>query len=200
MAEPLTQLGVVALPLACVLASEASGASMFIAAFVAGLASQAGFREIGKHSIEFTEDWGQLFNFLVFFLFGLFVARDWAQFSFAVVLYAVLSQTLIRMLPVAIARRGTGLDRSTVLFMAWFGPRGLASIVLGLVYLESEAKLPGESTSRLAVMATVLLSIVAHGLTALPGINPYAAAIASLDEAAPEHETLDPGKQGAAGR
>jgi len=197
MAEPHTQLGVVALPLACVLASEASGASMFIAAFVAGLATQAGFREIGKHSIEFTEDWGQIFNFLVFFLFGLLVALDWAEFSFDVVLYAVLSLTLIRMLPVALALRGTGLSRSTVLFMGWFGPRGLASIVLGLVYLESEARLPGESTIRLAVMATVLLSIFAHGLTALPGINRYAAAIASLDNSAPEHRTVDSGKEGA---
>ena len=73
MDEPLTQLGVVALPLACVLASHASGASMFIAAFVAGLATQAGFREVGRHSVDFTEDWGQLLNFFVFFLFGLLV-------------------------------------------------------------------------------------------------------------------------------
>ena len=59
MAEGLTQLGVVALPLACVLASEATGASMFIAAFVAGLAAQAGYRDVGRHSVEFTEEWGQ---------------------------------------------------------------------------------------------------------------------------------------------
>ena len=113
MAEPLTQLGVVALPLACVLASEASGASMFIAAFVAGLATQVGFREVGKHSVELAEEWGQLFDFFVFFLFGLLVARVWTQFSFAVVLYGVLSLTVIRMMPVAIALRGTGLSRST---------------------------------------------------------------------------------------
>jgi NhaP-type Na+/H+ or K+/H+ antiporter len=197
MATPLTQLGVVALPLACVLAAEASGASMFIAAFVAGLATQAGFREVGKHSVEFTEDWGQLLNFFVFFLFGLLAAREWAHFSFAVVLYGALSLTVIRMLPVAIALRGLGLDRSTVLFMGWFGPRGLASIVLGLVYLESEANLPGESTIRLAVMATVLLSIFAHGLSALPGINRYAAAISSLDKRAPEHELVERDREGA---
>ena len=64
MAEPLTQLGVVALPLACVLASEASGASMFIAAFVAGLATQVGFREVGKHSVEFRRGVGTALRLL----------------------------------------------------------------------------------------------------------------------------------------
>ena len=190
MAAPLAQLGVVALPLACVLASEAVGASMFIAAFVAGLATQVGFREVGTHSVEFTEDWGQLFNFFVFFLFGLLVTRAWTHFSLAVVLYGVLSLTLVRMVPVAIALRGTGLSRPTVFFMGWFGPRGLASIVLGLVYLESETNLPGESTIRLAVMATVLLSIFAHGLTALPGINRYAKTIGSLGPDAPENQSV----------
>jgi NhaP-type Na+/H+ or K+/H+ antiporter len=193
MAEPLAQLGVVALPLACAIASEASGASMFIAAFVAGLATQAGFKEVGKHSVEFTEDWGQLFNFFVFFLFGLLVAQAWAHFTPAVVLYAVLSLTVIRMLPVAIALRGTGLSRPTVLFMGWFGPRGLASIVLGLVTLEHASDLPGESTLRLALMATVLLSIFAHGLTALPGITRYGRQIASLPKDAPEFQAVDAG-------
>ena len=188
MAEPLAQLGVVVLPLACMVASEAIAASMFIAAFIAGLAAQVGFRDIGRHSVEFTEEWGQLFNFFVFFLFGLFVTRTWAQFSFAILVYSVLSLTLIRMLPVAIALKGTGLNRSTVLFMGWFGPRGLASIVLGLVYLEREAILQGEPVIDLAVSATVLLSIFAHGFTALPGISRYATAIARLDDNAPEHE------------
>jgi NhaP-type Na+/H+ or K+/H+ antiporter len=191
MDAPLTQLGVVALPLACVLAAHASGASMFIAAFVAGLAAQAGFRGVGQHSVEFTESWGQLLNFFVFFLFGLMVARAWAQFTLPILLYAVLSLTLIRMLPVALALRGTGLQRSSVLFIGWFGPRGLASIVLGLVYLESEVRLPGESTIRLAVMATVLLSILAHGLTALPGMRRYARTVAALGPAAPERRPVD---------
>ena len=79
MAEPFHQLGLVALPLLCVMASEAVGASMFIAAFVAGLAVQVGFKEAGKHSVEFTEEWGQLLNLSVFFLFGLLVARQLAD-------------------------------------------------------------------------------------------------------------------------
>jgi NhaP-type Na+/H+ or K+/H+ antiporter len=191
MAPPLGQLGVVALPLLCVMASEASGASMFIAAFVAGLAVQFGFAEVGRHSVEFTEDWGQLFNYFVFFLFGTIVVNDWAHFTPAVLLYAVLSLTLVRMAPVALALGGTRLSRATVLFMGWFGPRGLASIVLGLVFLEQEAHLGGESTIRLAVMATVLLSIFAHGLSALPGIDLYARRIALLDKASPEHQALE---------
>ncbi len=181
-----TQLGVVALPLACVLAAHASGASMFIAAFIAGLATQVGFRKVGQHSIEFTEDWGQLLNNFVFFLFGLLVAQAWSQFSVMILLYAVLSLTLIRMLPVALALRGAGLQPSTVLFMGWFGPRGLASIVLGLFYLENAVSLPGEPTIRLAVMATVMLSIFAHGLSTLPGIRRYAAALAPLGPTAAE--------------
>lgn len=187
MADSCAQLGVVALPFACVVVSEPVGASMFIAAFVAGLAAQAGFSEVGKHSVEFTEEWGQLFNNFVFFLFGLLVTRHWSQFGVAIILYSVLSLTVVRMLPVAIALRGTHLSKPTLLFMGWFGPRGLASIVLGLVYLEGETGLPGEATIRLAVMATVLLSIFAHGLSALPGIAAYARAIAPLGEVAPEH-------------
>ncbi len=191
MAPALGQLGVVALPLLCVLASEASGASMFIAAFVAGLAVQFGFSEAGRHSIDFTEDWGQLFNYFVFFLFGTIVVGTLAHFTPAVLLYAVLSLTLVRMGPVALALRSTRLSKATILFMGWFGPRGLASIVLGLVYLEHEARLEGESTIRLAVMATVLLSIFAHGFSALPGINLYARQIAALDEAAPERQASE---------
>ena len=168
--------------------SEAVGASMFIAAYVAGLAAQVGFAPAGKHAAEFAEDWGQLLNFFVFFLFGLFVGRVWMNFNTSVVLYAAFSLTVARMLPVALALAGTGLSRSTLAFMGWFGPRGLASIVLGLVYLERQANLPGDSMLRLAVMATVLLSIFAHGLSALPGIDLYARRISSLHDGAPEFQ------------
>ena len=188
IAESFQQIGVVALPLLCVVASEIVGASMFIAAFVAGLAVQIGFKDVGKHSGEFAEEWGQLINLVVFFLFGMAVVRIWPQFSMASWLYALLSLTLVRMLPVAIALIGTRLSAASVVFMGWFGPRGLASIVLGLVYLEEEMHLPGESTIRFAVMATVLLSIFAHGLSAMPGIGLYARKVASLKADAPEHQ------------
>ena len=174
LADSYQQIGVVALALLCLAVSEIVGASMFIASFVAGLAVQVGFKDAGKHSVEFAEEWGQLFNLSVFFLFGMLVVRDWPQFSMGSWLYAVLSLTVIRMLPVAIALMGAGLDWASVAFVGWFGPRGLASIVLGLVYLEQEMNLPGEPAIRSAVMVTVLLSIFAHGLSAIPAIDLYA--------------------------
>jgi NhaP-type Na+/H+ or K+/H+ antiporter len=186
MASSWTQLSVVALPLLCMLASAAVGASMFIAAFVCGLAVQPGFRNASKHSVEFAEEWGQLFNLSVFFLFGLLVARAWREFNAVHLLYAGLSLTVVRMVPVAIALIGTRLSRPTVLFMGWFGPRGLASIVLGLVYLEQHTRQAGESTIRVAVMATVLLSIFAHGLSALPGIRLYTRKLGALPPGAAE--------------
>jgi NhaP-type Na+/H+ or K+/H+ antiporter len=190
MAHSAQQLGTVALPLLCLLASEATNASMFIAAFVAGLAVQVGFKEAGRHSVEFAEEWGQLFNLSVFFLFGLFVALGGSEFNLAHGLYAVLSLTVVRMLPVAVALIGTRLSRPTILFMGWFGPRGLASIVLGLVYLEEKLHHPGEATIRLAVMMTVLISIFAHGLSAVPGIELYAHKVSSLPPNCPETENV----------
>jgi sodium/hydrogen antiporter len=186
IAESFQQIGVVTLPLLCLVASEMVGASMFIAAFIAGLAVQIGFKDAGRHSVEFAEEWGQFLNLGVFFLFGMAVVRDWSQFGIASWLYALLSLTLVRMLPVAIALIGTRLSPASVVFMGWFGPRGLASIVLGLVYLEQEMHFPGELTIRFAVMVTVLLSIFAHGLSAMPGIGVYARKIESLAADAPE--------------
>jgi NhaP-type Na+/H+ or K+/H+ antiporter len=171
MAESFLQLAVVALPVFCLIISEPLGASPFIAAFVAGLFVRMTFVHAGKHSVEFTEEWGQVFNLAVFFLFGMMMAREAGGMGVAPVFYALLSLTVVRMLPVAVSLIGSGLDKSTIAFMGWFGPRGLASIVLGLVYLEQEKDLPGEHVTRLAVMATVFLSILAHGLSAAPGIR-----------------------------
>lgn len=182
MADSFLQLAVVALPAFCLIISEHVGASMFIAAFVAGLFVQVRFRDAGKHSVEFTEEWGQILNLSVFFLFGIMVWRELGLFSMGPFLYAILSLTIVRMLPVAVSLAGSGLDKITIAFMGWFGPRGLASIVLGLVYLEEEKHLPGEQITRLAVMATVFLSIFAHGLSAGPGIRLHARLVGPLDE------------------
>lgn len=186
-ADAFLQVGVVAVPLIGMGVSELVDASMFIAAFVAGLSVQVGFKEASKHSVEFTEEWGQLFNLVVFFLFGMVVIKNWPQIDARCWLYAVLSLTVVRMLPVAIALAGTRLSRATVVFMGWFGPRGLASIVLGLVYLEQEMKFPGESTISLVVILTVVMSIFVHGLTAKPGIGLYSRKVAALGAEAPEH-------------
>jgi len=191
VAESFRQVGVVALPLLCLLVSEMVGASMFIAAFVAGLTVQVGFKDAGAHSVEFTEEWGQVFNLSVFFLFGVLVLRDWPQYTWSVLLYAVLSLTVVRMIPVAVALMGTGLSPATVMFMGWFGPRGLASIVLGLVYLEQGMYLPGEHTTQMAVIVTVALSIFAHGLSAVPGIALYQRKLGRLAPNAPELQVVE---------
>jgi NhaP-type Na+/H+ or K+/H+ antiporter len=178
------KLGSLALPVLCMLISEAVGASMFIAAFVAGLATPRSGRLAG-HSIEFVEDWGQLINLAVFFLFGVLFASAWPDLRPVHVLYGLLSLTIVRMLPVALALAGSGLSAASVGFVGWFGPRGLASIVLGLVYLEHAFGVM-HPTIRLAVMATVLLSILAHGLSAKPAAARYARHVASLPDTAPE--------------
>ena len=186
VADSWNQIGVVVLPIFCALISEAVGASMFIAAFVAGLAVQLRMKEVGKHSVEFTEEWGQLFNLAVFFLFGILAARSFSRLEPSHVIYAILSLTVVRILPVAIALRGTRLSAPTIWFMGWFGPRGLASIVLGLVYLEQLTHQSIGTVIPLVVTMTVMLSIFAHGLSALPGIKWYARKIEGLDSNAPE--------------
>jgi len=186
IAEGFQQIAMAALPLLCLFVSEMVGASMFIAAFVAGLAVQNRLKEAEKHSV----DLGQLFNLAVFFLFGMVVVQNRLQFNATAWVYAVLSLTVVRMLPVAIALKGTRLNWASVVFMGWFGPRGLASIVLGLVYMEQELQLPGEPTIRLAVIATVVLSIFLHGLSAMPGIALYSRRLGALEASAAEHQEV----------
>lgn len=191
MAQPLQQLGVVVLPLLCAMASEVLGASMFIAAFVAGFAVQAGFRDVGKQSVEFSDKWGQLLNLFIFFIFGVLAAQSWLQFNLLGLLYAVLSLTVVRMLPVAICLIGTRLSTATVLFMGWFGPRGLGSIVLGIVSLERVSHGSQVPAVRVAVIMTVLLSILVHGLSAGPGASVYSRWIAGLPADASERAGKD---------
>ncbi len=180
ISESFQQIGIVTLPLLCLLISIVTGASMFIAAFVAGLSVQLTFNQADIHSADFAEEWGQLFNLSVFFLFGVLVMRNAPHFGLSFGLYALLSLTVVRMLPVAIALIGTRLSLPSVVLMGWFGPRGLASIVLGIVYVEENIHLSGEPTIRLAVIVTVMSSIFAHGFSATPGIHLYARKIKAL--------------------
>lgn len=129
------------LPLLCLQVAEMLDASLFIAALSRADGSdfiQGSWQ--AQHRIRRTV--GQFFNLTVFFLFGMLVMRGWSGFTTGYLVYAVLSVTVLRMLPVAISLIGTRLSRATVLFMGWFGPRGLASIVLGLVYLEQDLRFP----------------------------------------------------------
>ncbi len=76
--------------------------------------------------------------------------------------------------------------------MGWFGPRGLASIVMGLIFLEEKANLAGEAVIEMALIATVLLSIFAHGISAYPAINKYAQQVQSMGPNAPEKQDQAP--------
>lgn len=184
--QPLQQLGLLALALLCYIGAISIGGNGFIAAFTGGLLVKRGFEDAHFHASEFSEAWGQLLNFFVFFIFGMIVVDLIPLFNGAILLYALLSLTVIRMLPVAIAMVRAHLAPATVLFIGWFGPRGLASIVLGLIFLEQEVQLKYETHIVAAVAATVLLSIFVHGVTALPGIKWYARKVENLDQSAPE--------------
>ena len=105
--------------------------------------------------------------------------------------FAALSLTVVRMVAVAISLIGAGLRPASVVFIGWFGPRGLASIVLGLILVKKAAVIPGQEVIEGAVMATVLLSIVAHGLTTNLGIRLYTKRVGQLPDDAPEQEPND---------
>ncbi len=110
----------------------------FIAAFVAGLAYGAGSRQQEESAVEFTELQGSLLAVGVWTGFGLAVAGQllgpfWDPRAIG---YAILSLTVLRMAPVALAMVGLRFRRETVLFLGWFGPRGLASILFGIILLE----------------------------------------------------------------
>ena len=184
--EPLQQLGLLAMALMCYGSAGSIGGNGFIAAFVGGLMVKRGFEDAKYHASDFSEAWGQLLNYFVFFIFGLIAVDLLPRLTPIILLFAVLSLTIMRMLPVAVALLRTRLSLSTVLFVGWFGPRGLASIVLGLIFLEREADLMFESTIVAAVGATVFLSIFMHGVSALPGTRWYAHQIEKMDESAPE--------------
>ena len=120
------------------------------------------------------EELGGLLGGVTFLIFGaVLLGPALKHVSWQIALYAVLSLTLVRMLPVAIAMIRTGARTPTVGFLGWFGPRGLASIVFAVIVVE-EAHLPGAETILLTTYLTIGLSVLAHGLTAAPLAERYA--------------------------
>lgn len=154
--------------------ASALGGSIFIAAFTAGVVF-AWHRHRGDAPItHLIEETGELFNAVTFVVFGaLILGHALAHLTWQLVAYAVLSLTAVRMLPVALAMLGTGSRPATVALLGWFGPRGLASIVFGVILLD-DTELGGESEMLLAVALTVGLSVYAHGLSARPITEHYA--------------------------
>ena len=147
--------------------------SGFIAAFVAGGVFG---RVLGRDPAEvnrLVEEVGGVLNGVTFLLFGaVLLGPALGHLSWDLALYAVLSLTVVRMLPVAIAMLGTRARPATLGFMGWFGPRGLASIVFAVIVVE-ESQLPHQQTILLAIYLTVGLSILLHGITAAPLADRY---------------------------
>jgi NhaP-type Na+/H+ or K+/H+ antiporter len=180
------QFGVLAVAvLAFVLADEAGG-NGFIAAFVGGLAAGQIGAVAGERIFEFTEEQGQLLSLAVFFVFGTVAISFLDGADLGIVIYAALSLTLVRMVPVALAVAGMGFRPSTIAFMGWFGPRGLASIILALVVAEEEPELPALGAILAAMTVTVLASVALHGLSARPFVGAYSREVERLPTDAPE--------------
>ena len=188
MSAGMQQLALLALAILAWAVIDFSPGNSFIGVFIVGLMIKNGYKSAGEQMVEFSEVWGQLLNLFVFAVFGTLVGPILGNFVALAGLYAILSLTIVRMLPVGISLLRVRLHRSTVLFMGWFGPRGLASIVLGLIFLKEEANLAGENLISLVVSATVLLSVFAHGISAAPGINVYSKQIEKMDDDAPERQ------------
>jgi NhaP-type Na+/H+ or K+/H+ antiporter len=180
------QLAVLAMAILAWAGADEIGGNGFIAAFVGGMAAGRITASSGERILEFAENEGHMLNLTVFFIFGAAVLEYLEAATWEVVVFALLSLTLVRMLPVAVSLLGTGLRPVTVAFMGWFGPRGLASIILALVVVEEEPELPGLDIVLAAVAVTVLASVFAHGITARPLAAAYGRRVDDLPPGAPE--------------
>ena len=137
------KLALAALAVIAFVAADEVGGNGFIAAFVGGGAAGMAAGPVTVRALDLAEEDGELLNLAVFFLFGVFASDALGHADAPIVAYAVLSLTLIRMLPVAVALIGLGLRPATLGFLGWFGPRGLASIILALVVVEDAEVLQG---------------------------------------------------------
>jgi NhaP-type Na+/H+ or K+/H+ antiporter len=154
--------------------ADSLGGSGFIAAFVGGAVFGTLTRR-APSGAAFAEEIGGVLNGVTLVMFGgAVLSAVWSQIDLRDVLYAIVSLTAVRMIPVALAMIGSHARPPTVLFLGWFGPRGLASIVFGVVVIEA-AGLPHSSDLVVALTVTVALSVFAHGVTAAPFARRYAA-------------------------
>lgn len=177
MEHTFQRLAALSLALLAYALAESVEGNGFIAAFSAGLALGVKKPEIRERIQESGEAEGLLLSLGIFLLFGLAVIPTasaywgWKELS-----YAIASLTVIRMVPVAVALIGARLDRTTVLFIGWFGPRGIAS-VLYLLLAVSAIGLAGHEHLLSIIVLTVTLSILLHGVSAVPFCKRYASAI-----------------------
>ena len=183
------RLGVLALPVMTYVLALGFGGNGFVAAFVAGVVFAVRTPELPGECLQLTEDTGTLLSLCVWFLFGTAVndVLD-AGIKLDAVLYALVALTVVRIVPVTLALRGTDISRRDALFLGWMGPRGLASLVFGLLAVIG---LHGGASDLAAevMTTTVLLSVILHGASA----RPIAAAFARADRRAAAAEEPAPG-------
>ncbi|WP_122610494.1 cation:proton antiporter domain-containing protein [Pseudomonas viridiflava] len=169
-----SQLTLPGLAVLCFATAQTLGGSGFIAAFVGGLLASYLFAEQKHDLLKASEEFASLLSIITWVVFGaLVIPSVWSSFTVDVWLYALLSLTVIRIVPVLVSLAGTGFDFETRLFIGWFGPRGLASIVFAIMILDY----PLQTGRTLVAVAacTVLLSVLLHGLSA----NPWASRLAN---------------------
>ncbi len=183
------QFAVLALALTAYLVSIALGGNGFVAAFIAGIVFGASTGNRLAESADYTETTGTLLSLFVWTIFGaaFVVPAALLAFDWRVIAYALLSLTLIRMLPVALSQFRLHFRRDTVGVMGWFGPRGLASVIFGLLAVDELTAASKEAGLLAAIVTwTILLSVLAHGLSAQPLAAWYARRLKSAPAAAPE--------------
>jgi NhaP-type Na+/H+ or K+/H+ antiporter len=162
------RLGVAALPVMSYVLAIPLGGNGFIAAFVAGLLFALKDQDLPHEALQLTEDIGTLLSLCVWFVFGRAVDQVLdAGVRVEVVVYAVLALTVVRIVPVVLALWGSTISRVEAVFLGWMGPRGLASLVFGLLAVEALHGEPEALTAQVMVI-TVLLSVIFHGATAGP--------------------------------
>ena len=182
MTEPFEGIAILSIAALAYVGAELIGGNGFISAFVAGLMFGARLREKCDFLLEFMETEGQLLTLMTFLVFGTAMVPDAvATISWTIVLYAILSLTVVRMIPIALSISGTGLSGGSKLFLGWFGPRGLASILFALLILEKYS-VPGVDMVHVTVVVTVLLSVLLHGVTAGPLARAYGRRVAKSGE------------------
>lgn len=183
------QFAVLALALTAYLGSIALGGNGFVAAFIAGIVFGAVTHNRLAESADYTETTGTLLSLFVWTIFGavFVVPAALLAFDWRVVGYAVLSLTLIRMLPVGLSLLGLRFRRDTAGVMGWFGPRGLASVIFGLLAFDELTAASKEAGLLASVVTwTILLSVLAHGLSAQPLAAWYARRLKQPPATAPE--------------
>jgi NhaP-type Na+/H+ or K+/H+ antiporter len=164
------RIAVLMLAILAFLVAEEAGVNYFVAAFVAGFGFRAGIRQDDEEATELPELIGRVLALAVWFVFGAGLLLDGLELvDWRIALYALLSLTVVRMAPVAISMIGAGFGRPATLFIGWFGPRGLASVVFGLLIVEElPVDDPRVQTVLSTIVLTVLLSVVAHGISGRP--------------------------------